>query len=111
LKARRGGLVANKALARKLASMFWQVMVHGVEYVEHGLNKYDARVAITEQRLLRKLAHKLNYEILPKTPELATVPGRVGVRVCEVPLCPAQPLTPTLVSSELRHLSFDWSLI
>ena len=34
LKARRGGLVANKALARKLAVMFWQMMVHGVEYVE-----------------------------------------------------------------------------
>ena len=39
LKARRGGLVANKALARKIAALFWQVMVHGVTYVEEGLKK------------------------------------------------------------------------
>lgn len=58
LKARRGGLVANKALARKLAAMFWRMMVHGVEYVEHGLQKYQARAQLSEQRVLAKLAHK-----------------------------------------------------
>lgn len=71
LKARRGGLVANKALARKLASMFWNVMVHGVEYVEQGLEKYEARVAATDQRLLHKLARKFNVEIVPKQPASA----------------------------------------
>ncbi len=65
LKARRGGLVANKALARKLAAMFWQVMVHGVAYVEHGLENYRARVALTEQRVLRKLAHKHGLQLVP----------------------------------------------
>ena len=34
MAARRGGLVANKALARKLAALFWRVMVKGVDYVE-----------------------------------------------------------------------------
>ena len=29
LKGRRGGLVANLALARKLAELFWRLMVHG----------------------------------------------------------------------------------
>lgn len=29
LKGRRGGLVANQALARKLAALFWRLMVHG----------------------------------------------------------------------------------
>jgi transposase len=75
LKARRGGLVANKALARKLASMFWHVMVEGVEYVEQGLQKYEARVAATEQRTLRKLARKFNVEIVPKQPATTGVPG------------------------------------
>lgn len=58
LKGRRGGLVANLALARKLAVLYWRLMVHGMNYVEQGLTKYAARVAETEQRLLRKLAKK-----------------------------------------------------
>lgn len=58
LRARRGALVANLALARKLAQMYWQVMVHGLAYVEAGLKKYQDRVAQTEQKLLQKLAKK-----------------------------------------------------
>ena len=37
MAARRGGLVANVALARKLAVFFWRVMVKGFDYGEHGL--------------------------------------------------------------------------
>jgi hypothetical protein len=51
-------LVANLALARKLAVLFWRLMVHGRAYVEQGLEKYEEKVAQTEQRLLRKLARK-----------------------------------------------------
>jgi transposase len=58
LQARRGGLVANKAVARKLAAMFWRVMVHGADYVEQGIKAYQARAALSEQRLLSKLARK-----------------------------------------------------
>lgn len=75
LKARRGGLVANKALARKLAALFWQVMVHGVAYVEQGLKKYEERVATTEQRVLRKLAMKHGLQLVPHAPRLSEVPG------------------------------------
>lgn len=75
LKGRRGGLVANKAVARKLAVMFWRVMVHGVEYVEHGLRQYQDRVRATEQRTLAKLASKLGFAIAPKINNLAEVPG------------------------------------
>ncbi len=66
LKARRGGLVANLALARKLAEMFWRLMVHGIQYVESGLKKYEEKVAQTEQRLLQKLAKKYNLVLQPK---------------------------------------------
>lgn len=66
LKGRRGGLVANLALARKLAELFWRLMVHGVTYVEQGLKKYEAKVAQTEQRLLQKLARKYNMVLQPK---------------------------------------------
>jgi transposase len=66
LKGRRGGLVANKALARKLAELFWRLMVHGRAYVEQGLKKYEAKVAQTEQWLLAKLAAKYNLVLQPK---------------------------------------------
>ena len=66
LKGRRGGLVANLALARKLAELFWRLMVHGVSYVEQGLKKYEEKVAQTEQRLLQKLARKYGMVLQPK---------------------------------------------
>lgn len=64
LQARRGGLVANKAVARKLAAMFWRVMVHGVDYVEQGIKAYQARAALSEQRLLSKLARKHGLQLV-----------------------------------------------
>jgi transposase len=66
LKGRRGGLVANIALARKLAELFWRLMVRGAAYVEVGLKKYEEKVAQTEQGLLQKLARKYNLVLQPK---------------------------------------------
>jgi transposase len=74
LKARRGGLVANKALARKLAAMFWRLMVHGIDFVELGLKQYQARAALSEQRLLRKLALRHGLQLVPN-PTSVKVPG------------------------------------
>ena len=37
LAVRRGGLIAIKALARKLAAWCWRLMVKGGDYVEKGL--------------------------------------------------------------------------
>lgn len=45
--ARRGGLVATMALARKLAAWFWRVMVKGDDFVEQGLAHYEAQVLQT----------------------------------------------------------------
>jgi transposase len=64
LKARRGGLVALKALARKLAAMFWHVMVHGNQYVEQGLRRYEERAQLSEQRVLSKLARKHGMQLV-----------------------------------------------
>jgi len=66
LKGRKGGLVANLALARKLAELFWRLMVHGVNYVEQGLKKYQEKVGQTELRLMQKLARKYNMVLQPK---------------------------------------------
>ena len=65
LAARRGGLVATKALARKLAAWFWRVMVKGDEYVERGLADYEDRVRKTKERALRRLAKELGQQLVP----------------------------------------------
>jgi transposase len=75
LKTRRGGLVANKALARKLATMFWQIMVKGTAFVEQGLQRYKARVATTEKRLIAKLAKRHGYSRILNPCSTSTVPG------------------------------------
>lgn len=67
LKARRGGLVALKALARKIAAMYWRVMVMGSAYVETGLKAYEQRRALTEQRVLAKLARKHGLQLIAAT--------------------------------------------
>lgn len=65
MAARRGGLVANVALARKLAVLFWRVMVKGMDYVERGLHDYEAKVLQTKQRALRSLAKQLGQQLVP----------------------------------------------
>ena len=65
MAARRGGLIATMALARKLAAWFWRVMVKGDAYVEKGLADYDARVLQTKQRALKRLARELGQQLVP----------------------------------------------
>jgi transposase len=67
LKARSGGLVANKAAARKLAVLFWRMMVHGQEFVETGLRQYQERVKLTEQRTLARLAQRHGFQLIEKS--------------------------------------------
>src|SRR6185295_2147728 len=52
MAGRRGGLVANVALARKLAVLFWRVMVKGLSYAEAGLKAYEEQVLETKRRAL-----------------------------------------------------------
>jgi hypothetical protein len=70
MAARRGGLVANVALARKLAVLFWRVMVKGLDYAEAGLKKYEETVLETKRRVLCRLAKQLGRVVLPSLAEL-----------------------------------------
>ena len=65
MAARRGGLIATMALARKLAAWYWRVMVKGDAYVERGLADYDAQVLQTKQRALKRLAKELGQQLVP----------------------------------------------
>lgn len=67
LRGRLGGLAANVALARKLAQLFYRLLRYGAEYVEKGLKVYEAKVLETEARLLRKLAKKQGFMLIPDT--------------------------------------------
>jgi len=58
-------LVANKALARKLATLFWRVMVKGLDFVETEVAQYEARVLETKHRILHRLARQLGQKIVP----------------------------------------------
>jgi transposase len=63
VKAKRGTAVAIVALARKLAVMYWRIMVKGVAYVEEGVAKYEARLKAQQERYLQKLAAELGYTL------------------------------------------------
>jgi transposase len=73
MAGRRGGLVANVALARKLAVLFWRVMVKGLEYAEAGLKAYEEQVLETKRRALSRLAKQLGRIVLPNLAELQPV--------------------------------------
>ena len=64
LAARKGGLVAMQALARKLAQLYYRVLKYGLEYAERGLRAYDQKYAESQRRLLAKLAAKQGFRLV-----------------------------------------------
>jgi transposase len=68
IRSLRGGLVASKALGRKLAELYYRVMTKGMRFVEEGLAKAEKRQeAILRQRLERN-ATRLGYKLVPARP-------------------------------------------
>jgi len=68
IRAKRGAPVAIVATARKLAELYWRVMVKGIEYVEQGLEEYAKRMREQSERLLRKKAAKMGFSLQPIQP-------------------------------------------
>ena len=64
MAARKGGLAAMKALARKLAELYYRVLRHGLAYAEQGLRAYELKYAENQRRLLSKLAAKQGYRLV-----------------------------------------------
>ena len=64
LRGRKGPPVAIKAVARKLATMYWRLMVKGSTYVERGIAHYEELVKSQKKKLLNKLASELDIPIL-----------------------------------------------
>jgi transposase len=63
LRARKGPSIAIKSMARKLAVLYWRVMVKGLEYVENGIQKYEEQLLAQRHKSLMRLANELNVQI------------------------------------------------
>lgn len=64
LSARKGSPIAIKSIARKLAVLYWRIMVKGMSFVEEGIKKYEMQLLLQKQRSLNRLAKELKVEIV-----------------------------------------------
>lgn len=64
IKARRGPHIANKAVARKLAEMFWRLLVKGQNFVEQGIEEYEKKIQKRKLHITKKLASELNLKLV-----------------------------------------------
>lgn len=63
LRGRKGPSIAIKAMARKLAVLYWRVMVKGLNYVEQGIKNYDEQLLANKMKTFNKLAKELEIQI------------------------------------------------
>ena len=63
LRGRKGPGIAIKAMARKLAVLYWRVMVKGLEYAEKGIKNYEEQIMLNKMKTVKKLAFELNLVI------------------------------------------------
>lgn len=63
LRGRKGPAIAVKAMARKLAAIYWRLMVKGVDFVEQGVKKYEEQIIANKLRTVTKLANELNLQV------------------------------------------------
>ncbi len=64
IRAKKGGPVAIKAGARKIATAYYYILTKGIEYVEQGVKTYEAKMKANEMKLLTLLANKHNYKLV-----------------------------------------------
>jgi transposase len=64
IRARRGSAVAIKAIARKIAIYYYQVMTKGTEFVERGIEQYEQYLKERQLKQLKKMALKLNMQLV-----------------------------------------------
>ena len=61
LRGRKGPNVAIKAMARKIAVLYWRTMVKGLDHAETGIKKYEEQLRLNKIRTFNKLAKELNF--------------------------------------------------
>ena len=69
IRARKGPAVAIKALARKVAVLFYFAITKGLDYVEQGVKAYQEQYKAQQIYFIEKVAKKHGYQLV-MTPEL-----------------------------------------
>ena len=64
LRARKGSAIAIKAVARKLAILYWRIMVKGTLFVEKGIQKYEEQLIAQKQRSFIRLSKELKMQVV-----------------------------------------------
>jgi len=67
LRTRLGAPKAITAMARKLACLFYRLIKHGQQYVDKGMEYYEARYREQQIRSLAKRAQKLGLQVIIPT--------------------------------------------
>ncbi len=65
IRALRGGLVASKALGRKLAELYYRVMTRGLRFVEEGLEAAEKKYQEQAKERLQRMARKMGFALQP----------------------------------------------
>lgn len=65
LKAKKGPAIATKAVARKLAILYYNLIVKGSEYIENGVQQYEEKLRKQRESWLIKNAKSLGYSLIP----------------------------------------------
>jgi transposase len=65
IRSLRGGLVACKALGRKLAELYYRVMTKGLKFVEEGLEKAEQQYQEQARARLERQARKMGMRLEP----------------------------------------------
>ena len=67
IRAKKGASPAIKAVARKLAELYWKLFVKGLSYVEKGIKDYEEKILFNKQKNIMKMARELGMSIGYKT--------------------------------------------
>jgi transposase len=65
IRARKGPAIAIKAVARKLAAMFYNLMTKGLNYIEQGVKKYEEQYRKQMTKYILKKASEFGIVMLP----------------------------------------------
>lgn len=64
IRSRKGGIVAIKAMARKLAILYWKLFMEGMDYVKQNAQDYRQKLRERKEKNIKKLAKELNMQIV-----------------------------------------------
>ena len=67
LRHRKGAPIASKAIARKLAELYYTLMTKGLDYVEEGIKRYEEKYREQTLRFLKKTAASFGFTLSPTT--------------------------------------------